>query len=75
MLLRTIRIRKKLYLTLKVTILEVDNMSHQHMGHTAMRRSFDKETYFNVKMVSSKFKGQSLVKRHHFMNDLLPDEI
>ncbi|WVZ14694.1 hypothetical protein V8G54_012260 [Vigna mungo] len=72
---RANRIRTKLQSALEATVLEVDDVSHQHAGHAAVRGSSDTETHFNVKIVSSKFEGQSLVKRHRLVYDLLADEL
>ncbi|XP_047172306.1 protein BOLA1, chloroplastic [Vigna umbellata] len=72
---RANRIRTKLQSALEATVLEVDDVSHQHAGHAAVRGSSDKETHFNVKIVSSKFEGQSLVKRHRLVYDLLAEEL
>ncbi|KAG0486229.1 hypothetical protein HPP92_008324 [Vanilla planifolia] len=33
------------------------------------------ETHFNVKIVSAKFDGQGLVRRHRMVYDLLADEL
>ncbi|KAL2334364.1 hypothetical protein Fmac_015577 [Flemingia macrophylla] len=72
---RASRIRSKLQSALEATVLEVDDVSNQHAGHAAVRGSSDKETHFNVKIVSPKFEGQSLVKRHRIVYDLLADEL
>jgi len=72
---RANRIRTKLQSALEATVLEVDDVSYQHAGHAAVRGSSDKETHFNVKVVSSKFEGQSLVKRHRLVYDALADEL
>ncbi|BAT79314.1 hypothetical protein VIGAN_02217700 [Vigna angularis var. angularis] len=43
--LRRLVIRTKLQSALKATVLEVDDVSHQHAGHAAVRGSSDKETH------------------------------
>ncbi|KAJ1377401.1 BolA-like superfamily [Sesbania bispinosa] len=73
---RAARIKTKLQSALEATVLEVDDVSYQHAGHAAVRENSDKgETHFNVKIVSPKFEGQSLVKRHRMVYDLLADEL
>ncbi|KAM7470493.1 hypothetical protein LguiA_008676 [Lonicera macranthoides] len=47
----------------------------EHAGHAAVRDSTANETHFNLKIVSTKFDGQSLVKRHRMVYDLLADEL
>ncbi|KAH1233998.1 Protein BOLA1, chloroplastic [Glycine max] len=75
LLSRASRIRSKLQTALEATVLEVDDVSYQHAGHAAVKGSSDKETHFNVKIVSPKFEGQSLVKRHRLVYDLLAEEL
>lgn len=74
MLSRAIRIKTKLQSALEASVLEVEDVSYQHAGHAAVRDNAN-ETHFNVKVVSSKFDGQSLVKRHRMIYDLLGDEL
>ncbi|CAK8532302.1 unnamed protein product [Lathyrus sativus] len=74
-LTRANRIKSKLQSSLEATVLEVDDVSYQHAGHAAMKDTSDKETHFNLKIVSPKFEGQSLVKRHRMVYDLLSDEL
>ncbi|KAK7314747.1 hypothetical protein VNO77_33275 [Canavalia gladiata] len=72
---RANRIKATLQTALEATVLEVDDVSYQHAGHAAMKESSDKETHFNVKIVSPKFEGESLVKRHRMVYDLLAHEL
>lgn len=72
---RASRIKTKLQMALEATVLEVDDVSYQHAGHAAIRGNSDQETHFNVRIVSPKFDGQSLVKRHRMVYDLLADEL
>lgn len=74
-LTRANRIKSKLQSSLEATVLDVDDVSYQHAGHAAMKDTSDKETHFNLKIVSPKFEGQSLVKRHRMVYDLLSDEL
>ncbi|KAI9161011.1 hypothetical protein LWI28_013606 [Acer negundo] len=59
---RGMRIREKLEKELRPIELEAEDISYQHAGRAGGRGS-DGETHFNVKIVSEKFKGKSLVKR------------
>ncbi|CAM6120680.1 unnamed protein product [Calypogeia fissa] len=67
-------IEKKLQEALAPTLLEVDDVSHQHAGHAGVEKGA-KETHFNVKVISDKFTGSSLVKRHRLVYGLLDDEL
>nr|CAD1843615.1 unnamed protein product [Ananas comosus var. bracteatus] len=44
-------------------------------GLTGNRWGDANETHFNIKVVSAKFDGQSLLKRHRMVYDLLGDEL
>uniref|UniRef100_A0A0D6QYI6 BolA protein n=1 Tax=Araucaria cunninghamii TaxID=56994 RepID=A0A0D6QYI6_ARACU len=72
---RASRIRQKLESTLEPTMLEVEDVSYQHAGHEGIKGSSATETHFNLKIVSPKFEGQNLVKRHRFVYDLLNEEL
>ncbi|KMT13691.1 hypothetical protein BVRB_4g080730 [Beta vulgaris subsp. vulgaris] len=72
---RANRIRAKLQSTLEPIVVEVEDVSHQHAGHAAMKDYNGGETHFNLKIVSPKFEGQTLVKRHRMVYDLLADEL
>lgn len=72
---RASRIRTKLQSSLEATTLEIEDVSHQHAGHAAVRDNSGGETHFNVKIVSPKFDGHSLVKRHRMVYDALSDEL
>lgn len=72
---RASRIKSKLQSALEATIVEVEDVSYQHAGHAAVKDSASNETHFNVKIVSDKFDGQNLVKRHRMVYDLLSDEL
>ncbi|KAL3675340.1 hypothetical protein R1sor_025288 [Riccia sorocarpa] len=67
-------IQKKLQEALAPTILEVDDVSHQHSGHAGVHKGAT-ETHFNVKVVSDKFSGTSLIKRHRLVYELLDEEL
>lgn len=75
---RASRMRTKLQTALEASSLEIEDVSHQHAGHAAMRMRENNnagETHFNLKIVSPKFEGQSLVKRHRMVYDVLADEL
>lgn len=74
---RALRMREKLQSALEATVLEIEDVSHQHAGHAPMRAlpTSPQETHFNLKIVSPKFTGQTLVKRHRMVYDLLADEL
>ena len=74
---RAQRMKTKLQSALEATVLELEDVSHQHANHAAMRlrETSEQETHFNLKIVSPKFDGQSLVKRHRMVYDLLSDEL
>ncbi|KAF8082175.1 hypothetical protein N665_0845s0033 [Sinapis alba] len=72
---RGMRIRDRLNKELNPVELEVEDVSHQHAGHAAVRgSSAGGETYFNLRVVSEAFQGKSLVKRHRMVYDLLQEE-
>ncbi|KAL0421688.1 UNVERIFIED_CONTAM: SufE-like protein 1, chloroplastic/mitochondrial [Sesamum latifolium] len=74
---RATRIKTKLETALQAAVLEVEDVSYQHAGHAAMRgiEGGANETHFNVSIVSTKFEGHNLVKRHRMVYDLLSDEL
>lgn len=74
MLTRGGRIKQKLEPILEPTSLEVEDVSYQHAGHEGLKGTAATETHFNLKIVSPKFEGQSLVKRHRLVYDLLSEE-
>nr|GMD57446.1 sufE-like protein 1, chloroplastic/mitochondrial [Ipomoea batatas] len=71
---RGMRIRERLERDLMPAELDVEDISYQHAGHAGVRGS-DGETHFNVRVVSEKFEGKSLVKRHRLIYDLLQEEL
>ncbi|KAK4846377.1 hypothetical protein QYF36_016534 [Acer negundo] len=71
---RGMRIMEKLEKELRPVELEVEDISYQHVGRAGLRGS-DGETHFNVKIVSEKFKGKSLVKRDRLIYGLLQEEL
>jgi len=75
LLSRATRIKTKLQSSLSATVIELDDVSYQHAGHAAMKESSEQETHFNLKIVSEKFEGVNLVKRHRMVYEVLDDEL
>lgn len=71
---RAARMRQKLQSSLEASALDIEDVSYQHAGHAAVKDNAN-ETHFNIKVISPKFEGQSLVKRHRMVYDLLTDEL
>ena len=69
------RIQEKLTQELSPTHLQIDDESHKHAGHAAMREKTASETHFNVTVVSQKFDNLPLIQRHRLVNDILADEM
>ncbi|XP_068651253.1 protein BOLA1, chloroplastic isoform X2 [Aristolochia californica] len=74
LLSRGSRINQKLQSAFEASVLEIEDVSYQHAGHAGVKGDAN-ETHFNVKIVSSKFQGHSLVKRHRMVYDLLSEEL
>ncbi|KAB5531705.1 hypothetical protein OIU85_014039 [Salix viminalis] len=72
---RASRMKAKLQSSLEASLLEIEDVSHQHAGHAAMKGNTAGETHFNVKIVSPKFDGLNLVKRHRLVYDALAEEL
>lgn len=75
---RAARMKAKLQSAFEARILELEDVSYQHAGHAAVKanpNSAAGETHFNVRIVSPKFEGQSLVKRHRMVYDALAEEL
>nr|XP_021192769.1 bolA-like protein DDB_G0274169 isoform X1 [Helicoverpa armigera] len=62
-------IRSKLLQSLEAKHLDVINESYMHNVPKGA------ETHFKVVVVSDKFEGLPLIKRHRLVNDLLKDEL
>lgn len=70
------RIREKLLDALAPASLSIDNESHKHAGHAAMRGLAQTgETHFHVSIVSEAFKDRGRVERHRMVNEILADEL
>jgi BolA protein len=53
------------------THLQVEDESHQHIGHAGWRAGG--ETHFRLDIVSAAFEGKSRVERHRLVNNALAD--
>ncbi|EPS59956.1 hypothetical protein M569_14846, partial [Genlisea aurea] len=71
---RGVRIKEKLEKGLRAVMVEIEDVSHQHAGHSGVKGS-NGETHFNVRVISEEFEGKSLVKRHRLIYGLLEDEL
>lgn len=71
---RANRIRQTLQSALEASVLEIEDVSYKHAGHAGVKAG-ENETHFNIKIVSPKFDGQNLVKRHRMVYGLLGDEL
>ena len=72
------KIREKLAQAFSPVELAVENESGKHKGHAGVHGSAGHEsgeTHFRVRIVSSVFEGQSLVKRHQAIYAALKDEL
>ena len=69
------RISTKLTAALAPSVLEIEDDSARHAGHAGAHEDGGGETHFNVKIVSSKFEGQSRVARQRMVYELLKDEL
>lgn len=67
------KMESKLREAFEPTELRVRDDSHQHAGHSGARP--DGESHFHVHIVSSRFEGLSLVKRHRLVNEALAEEL
>ncbi|KAI9011177.1 bola-like protein-domain-containing protein [Gaertneriomyces semiglobifer] len=55
--------------------IAVEDESHKHAGHAAMKGLNARETHFKVLVVSDLFEGKRLVQRHQMVYSTLDDEI
>ncbi|EEC73663.1 hypothetical protein OsI_08199 [Oryza sativa Indica Group] len=55
--------RQKLQSSLEASAIDIEDVPYKHAGHTAVKDNAN-ETHFNIRVISPKFEGQSLVKRH-----------
>jgi BolA protein len=62
-------ITQRLNERLAPTHLQVEDESHQHIGHAGWRAGG--ETHFRLDIVSAAFEGKSRVERHRLVNETL----
>ncbi len=55
------------------TKLDLIDESHHHAGHGGTH--VDGESHYAIKIVAEAFAGQSLVKCHRMINDVLAEEL
>ncbi|KAI9033371.1 bola protein [Hyaloraphidium curvatum] len=67
--------REKLTAELEPVLLEIEDESHKHAGHAAMKGKDPVESHFKVKIVSDKFEGKRLVERHKMVYKILDEEL
>ena len=63
-------IKQRLQQALSPTQLQIDDQSHLHAGHEGAKSG---KGHFAVYIVSEKFVGQSLIKRHRMVYDAVGD--
>jgi len=61
---RMAEIRQRLEAELSPESLQVEDESHMHVGHEGAKGGLG---HFRVLVVSDKFQGQSLIKRHRLV--------
>ena len=69
------RIATLLQETFEPSHLEIEDESHMHASHAAMRNNEHAETHFKVTIVSDKFDSVSIVERHRLVNTALAAEM
>ncbi|KAJ2308814.1 BolA domain UV induced protein Uvi31 [Coemansia sp. RSA 2706] len=68
-------IKERITEALAPTSLDIINDSDKHRHHSAMRGVTSTETHFRVKIVSDRFTGLSMIKRHREIYGLLKDKM
>lgn len=70
------RIKEKLFEAFSPSQLLIENESHKHAGHAAMKDyAFTGETHFTVVIVSDRFAGHSRIERHRMVHEALAEEL
>ncbi len=70
------RIREKLTEAFSPVSLIVENESHKHAGHAAMKGAANTgETHFAVTIISDGFQGRSRIERHRMVHETLAEEL
>jgi stress-induced morphogen len=70
------QIREKLNEAFSPIQLLIENESHKHAHHTAMKGiPTTGETHFNITIISPRFAGHSRIERHRMVNQVLAAEL
>jgi BolA protein len=67
------RIKEKLSASFNLILLEIEDQSYLHAGHSGSRE--EGETHFKLKIVSDDFIGQDKVTRHRMVYHILQQEL
>jgi BolA protein len=67
------QIADKLAAAFTPQVLDVEDESHQHEGHSGSRAGG--QTHFRVHIVSEAFRGKSRIERHRMINQTLSSEL
>ncbi len=67
------RIRQKLTDALQPVILDIQDDSERHIGHSG--HNPQGETHFSLRIVSSVFEGKPALERHRMVYQILADEL
>ncbi|KAJ2830625.1 BolA domain UV induced protein Uvi31 [Coemansia erecta] len=57
------------------SLLQIKNESHMHRHHAPMQGVTSTETHFRVKVVSEKFAGLPMIRRHRHVYRVLADKL
>eukprot|EP00835_Amoeboradix_gromovi_P003505 NODE_233_length_13658_cov_0.453647.p13 type:complete len:126 gc:universal NODE_233_length_13658_cov_0.453647:1234-857(-) len=68
------RLQTKL-LTLNPTVIKLENSSHLHAHHAAMKNINNPESHFQLTLVSEEFKNKRALERHRLVYNLLDEEM
>jgi stress-induced morphogen len=70
------RIREKLTKAFSPVRLAIENESHKHAGHAAMKGAANTgETHFAILIVSEGFADRSRIERHRMVHEALAEEL
>lgn len=67
--------REKLQQSFGPSVLEIEDESHKHAHHAAMKDKEAVESHFKVVVVSDVFKEIALIERHRAVNECLEWEL
>lgn len=70
------QIREKLKAAFAPAHLTIENESHKHAHHAAMKGAANTgETHFAIAIVSAAFDGRSRIERHRMVHEALAEEL